>query len=342
MPLESVDYIWMNGEMVKWEDAKIHVLTHALHYGSGVFEGIRCYHTGERPVVFRLRDHIKRLYNSARIYFMTTKNKIGRVDNNGDEVNCYSVDQLCEAAKDVIRKNSESLMRGNKKIAGKEIASCYIRPIVYRGYGEMGLYPLNSDIDVAIAVWAWGSYLGDDDSGIRVKTSTYERINANVMPPGAKATGQYINSILASIEAKMCGYQEALLLDNRGFVSEGPGENLFIIRNGKLYTPPLHASILDGITRDSVIAIADDLGYDVVESDIDRGMVYSADAAFFTGTAAEITPIREIDGQILGEGLGEINGIIREIRDKFFDIIENKNCKYDGTRYGKWLDYVDM
>ncbi|ODS38279.1 MAG: hypothetical protein A7316_08370 [Candidatus Altiarchaeales archaeon WOR_SM1_86-2] len=327
MPIITTDKIWMNGEFVNWDDAKCHVLTHALHYGSGVFEGIRCYHTKDGPAVFRLKEHMRRLYNSAKIYFMTTDDRLG------DETRSYGVDELCDAAKETIRENRDSLIAGNKTLNGnnEEKIECYIRPIVYRGYGEIGLNPLNSCIDFAIAVWPWGAYLSGGDDGIRVKTSSFERINSNVLPPNVKATGQYINSILACIEIKKSGYQEALLLDNRGFISEGPGENLFIIKDGKILTPPEHASILKGITRDSVMIIAKDLGYDVKETDIDRGMIYLADEAFFTGTAAEVTPIREIDNYQIGKP----GPITKEIHGRFFDIIRGKVPKYM-----EWLDFV--
>ena len=316
MPIIPTDKIWMNGELVDWKDANCHVLTHALHYGSGVFEGIRCYHTEKGPAVFRLKEHIERLYNSSKIYFMTTDDKIG------DEDRSYTVDEICSATKETIRSNTDSLITGNKKITGEseEKVECYIRPIVYRGYGEMGLNPLNSCIDVSIAVWAWGAYLGGGDNGIKVKISSFERINSNVLPPNVKATGQYINSILACIEIQKSGYQEALLLDNRGFISEGPGENLFIIKDEKILTPPEHASILKGITRDSVMTIAKDMGYEVKETDIDRGMIYIADEAFFTGTAAEVTAIREIDNYIIGNG--KIGPVTRKIRDRFFEIVK--------------------
>jgi len=329
MPIIPTDKIWMNGELIDWNNANCHVLTHALHYGSGVFEGIRCYHTKKGPAVFRLDEHIQRLYNSAKIYFMTTDDKIG------NDARSYTIDELCDAAKETIRINRESLIEGNKKLNNnnEEKVECYIRPIVYRGYGEMGLNPLNSCIDVSIAVWPWGAYLGGGDEGIRVKISSFERINSNVLPPNVKATGQYINSILASIEIKKIGYDEALLLDNRGFISEGPGENLFIIKDKKILTPPEHASILKGITRDSVMKIAKDMGYEVKETDIDRGMVYLADEAFFTGTAAEVTAIREVDNYTIGNG--KIGPVTRKIRDRFFEIVKGGD-----SGYGEWLDFV--
>lgn len=304
MPIQKVDKIWVNGELVDWENAKTHILTHALHYGSGVFEGIRCYKAKKGPAVFRLKDHMIRLENSAKIYYMDLP---------------YTVEELCEATKKLIRVN--------------KVDSCYIRPIAYRGYGEMGLNPLNSVIDVAIAVWPWGTYLGEKglNKGIRVKISSYERINANTLPPNAKATGQYINSILAKVESLKAGYDEALMLDNRGLISEGPGENIFLVKDGLLMTPPQHASILPGITRDSIIRIAGDLKIPVCIADIDRGMVLTADELFYTGTAAEVTPIREVDGVEIGKP----GPITQKIQGKFFEAVKGEDKKYKD-----WLDYV--
>ncbi len=305
MPIQEVSKIWMNGKLVDWKDAKVHILIHALHYGSGVFEGIRCYNTVNGPAVFRLMEHIERLLNSAKIYKMKIP---------------YSTDELCNAVKDVIKANN--------------LNECYIRPIAYRGYGEMGLNPLNNPVDVSIAVWPWGTYLGEDGlkNGIRTMISSFQRISPNILPSSAKATGQYINSILAKMEAIDAGYDEAIMLDFRGFVSEGPGENLFIVKNGKIYTPPEHASILPGITRDSIITIANDLGYDVNEIDITRGMLYTADEAFFTGTAAELTPIQEIDGRKIKKPWT----ITRKLQDIFFSTVKGEYKKYD-----YWLDYLD-
>ncbi len=305
MPIQEVSKIWMNGKLVDWKDAKVHILIHALHYGSGVFEGIRCYNTVNGPAVFRLMEHIERLLNSAKIYKMKIP---------------YSTDELCNAVKDVIKANN--------------LNECYIRPIAYRGYGEMGLNPLNNPVDVSIAVWPWGTYLGEDGlkNGIRTMISSFQRISPNILPSSAKATGQYINSILAKMEAIDAGYDEAIMLDFRGFVSEGPGENLFIVKNGKIYTPPEHASILPGITRDSIITIANDLGYDVNEIDITRGMLYTADEAFFTGTAAELTPIQEIDGRKIKKPWT----ITRKLQNIFFSTVKGEYKKYD-----YWLDYLD-
>ncbi|MBN2250474.1 MAG: branched-chain amino acid transaminase [Candidatus Altiarchaeota archaeon] len=304
MPIQEVDKIWMNGKLIAWNDAKIHVLTHALHYGSGVFEGIRCYNTGKGPAVFRLREHMDRLEDSAKIYMKSIP---------------YTTDELCKATKEIVRANG--------------LKECYIRPIVYRGYGEMGLNPLNSPVDVVIAAWEWGTYLGDEGlkNGIKAKISSFQRIAPNIFPTGAKATGQYLNSILAKLEALDVGYDEAILLDNRGFISEGPGENIFMVKDGILYTPPEHASILLGITRDSVIKIACDMGYTVKETDITRGMLYLADEVFFTGTAAEITPIRNIDGR----NIGTPGPVTKKIQEKYFDAVHGKDPQYEG-----WLDRI--
>ena len=304
MPLTKTEKIWYNGKLVDWDKAQTHILTHALHYGSGVFEGIRCYKTDKGPAVFRLKEHIKRLLDSASLYYMDVP---------------YTQDQLEQAVKDTIRAN--------------HIDACYVRPIIYRGYGEMGLNPLNAPVDVAIAVWPWGAYLGEEGlkNGIKVMISSIERFNSNVIPTRAKATGQYINSILAKVQSLKAGYDESILLDNRGFVSEGPGENVFMVKDGILCTPPEHASLLMGITRASVIEIAKSLGIDVVECDMDRGMLYTADEVFFTGTAAEVTPIREIDGHVIGKP----GPITVKIQDRFFQIAQGKDKKYE-----KWLAYA--
>jgi branched-chain amino acid aminotransferase len=304
MPIQEVAKIWINGEMVDWKEAKIHVLTHALHYGSGVFEGIRCYKTKRGPAVFRLKEHLERLANSARLYFMELP---------------YSIEELSQATKDLIRANG--------------LDACYIRPIAFRGYGEMGLNPLKAPVEVAIAVWPWGTYLGEEGlkNGIRVKTSSFQRIHSNVLPPQAKATGQYANSILAKVEALEAGYDEALLLDYRGFLSEGPGENLFLVKKGTLYTPPAHASILVGITRDTVITLAREAGYPVMETDLTREVLYTADEAFFTGTAAEVTPIRKVDAYDLG-GPGPIT---RDLQKRFFAVINGEDPRHEA-----WLDRV--
>jgi branched-chain amino acid aminotransferase len=306
MPITKTDKIWVNGKLVDWDKAQTHILTHALHYGSGVFEGIRCYKTVKGPAVFRLREHMRRLFDSARLYYMEIP---------------YSIEEMEKAIRGLIKTN--------------RLEACYIRPIAYRGYGEMGLNPLNSPVDVAVAVWPWGTYLGEDGlkNGIKVMISSVERFSSNVMPTKAKATGQYINSILAKIQSMKAGCNEAVMLDNRGMVSEGPGENIFVVRDKVLYTPPEHASLLMGVTRDSVITITRSLNHSIMETDVDRGMLYTADEVFFTGTAAEVTPIREIDGHIIGTG--KPGPITQEIQKKFFEIVEGRN-----QEYGHWLTYV--
>lgn len=304
MPIPEVKKIWMNGKMVDWHDAKIHVLTHALHYGSGVFEGIRAYKTPDGPAVFRLTDHMERLHRSAKIYYMDIP---------------YSTEELVAATKELVKVN--------------ELDSCYIRPIVYRGYGEMGLNPLNAEIDVSIACWPWGAYLGEEGikHGIRAKVSSYRRIDVNVLPPAAKASGNYINSILAKVEIIHAGYDEAILLNTYGFVTDGSGENVFMVKDDVLYTPPTSAGALEGITRDSVIAIANDIGYTVIEDNIVRSDLYLADEAFYTGTAAEVVPIREVDDRVIGDP-GPITKAIQEV---FFDAIEGKR-----EEYKSWCELV--
>lgn len=304
MPIPEVEKIWMDGEFVDWKEAKVHVLTHALHYGSGVFEGIRCYKTDDGPAVFRFKEHLNRLYDSARMYHMVIP---------------YDLEALREATKELIRING--------------LDACYIRPIVFRGYGEMGLNPLKSVVNVSIAVWPWGAYLGEEGikNGIRCNISSYQRISSKALPPFAKCTGPYVNSILAKVESLQSGCDEAIMLDYRGLVSEGPGENIFVVKNGQISTPPETASILRGITRASVIEIAKDSGHAVLENDITRESLLKADEVFFTGTAAEITPIREIDGVQIGKP----GPITREIQDKFYKIIKGQD-----PRYKKWLDYV--
>jgi len=304
MPIKEVEKIWFNGSLVAWKDAKVHVLTHALHYGSGVFEGMRCYKAKNGPAVFRNREHMQRLEDSAKTYFMELP---------------YTVSELAEAVKDTVRAN--------------KLDSCYIRPIAFRGYGEMGLNPLNAVVDVAVAVWPWGTYLGDEGlkKGIKVNISSLERINPNCIPPSAKACGQYINSILAKVESLKAGYDEALMLDNRGLVSEGPGENLFMVKDGALITPPLTASILPGITRDSVIQLAGDEGISVKEEDITKEALLSADELFFTGSAAEVTPIRSV-----GETeIGDPGPVTKKLQEKYFAAVKGEDPKHED-----WLDYV--
>lgn len=302
--MEAVEYIWMDGELVPWDSATVHLLTHSLHYGLGVFEGIRCYAAKDGPAVFRLRDHMRRLHRSAKIHLIQMK---------------YSVEELLEATKEVIRAN--------------ELDACYIRPLVWLGYGEMGLNPLNCEVRTAIAVWPWGTYLGDEGvrHGVRVKVSSYRRLDPNVIPPAAKATGQYINSILAKVEAIKSGYDEAIMLNTAGFVTDGSGENIFVVRDGVLVTPPTSSGALEGITRDSVMQIARDLGYEVRIENVVRADLYLADEVFFTGTAAEVVPIREVDDRAIGEP----GPITKKVQESFFAAVHGEL-----ERYSHWLDYV--
>jgi branched-chain amino acid aminotransferase len=305
VPIEKAEKIWMNGEFVRWEDAKVHVLTHGLHYGSGVFEGIRAYDTDLGTAVFRFREHLARLERSAQLYYIDLP---------------YSTERLREATHELIRMN--------------KLRSCYIRPIVFRGYGEMGLFPLNVSVDTVIAVWSWGLYLGDEAQklGVRCKVSSWRRMSPDSFIPQAKACGQYLNSILAKVETAKAGYDEAILLDEHGNVCEGSGENIFLVRDGEISTPPPAASILDGITRRSVIQLAEDLGFRVVERDIARGELYQADELFLTGTATEIAPIREVDDHTVGPP-GEITTAIQA---RFLEAIQGKR-----PEYREWLDLVE-
>ncbi|MGH2695775.1 MAG: branched-chain amino acid transaminase [Actinomycetota bacterium] len=307
MPIQPVDKIWMDGKLVDWEDATVHVLTHALHYGTGVFEGIRAYETPEGPGVFRLTDHIKRLFRSAQVYMMDIP---------------YSLEEMVQAAKDTVRASG--------------LKACYVRPIVYRGYGEMGLNPLNAPINVTVGVWPWGTYLGDDclENGARLIISSWRRPDPNVLPTGAKATGQYINSGLAKVEAIKGGYDDALMLSPEGTMAEGSGENLFIIRDTTLITPPESAGILMGVTRSSVIKIAHDLGYQVLERKFVRSDIYTADEAFLTGTAAEVTPIREVDDRPIGSGTR--GPVTKEIQQTYFSAV-----KGGLEQYADWVELVD-
>jgi branched-chain amino acid aminotransferase len=302
----AADLIWMNGQFVAWEDAKVHVLTHGLHYGTGVFEGIRAYETPRGTAIFRHKDHIDRLFKSAGLYYMPIP---------------YTHEELRSATHELITRNG--------------LKSCYVRPLVYRGYGQMGLYPLEAPVDVTIAVWSWGAYLGDEGKqlGVRAKVSSWRRIGPEALIPHAKACGQYLNSVLAKIESQKAGYEEAILLDGRGLVCEGSGENIFIVSDGVISTPPQTASILDGINRKSAIQIARDLGYQVVERDIARAELYLADEIFLTGTAAELVPVREIDDHPIGSG--EQGEITRVVQGAFDDALHGRS-----ERYAEWLDVV--
>ena len=303
MPITPVERIWMDGELVDWADAKVHVLSHAVHYGTGVFEGIRCYETKSGPAVWHLDEHIKRLFRSAKLYHLEIP---------------YSAEALSEAVKDTIRANG--------------LAACYIRPLVLRGYGEMGVNPLNAPVNVVVAVWPWGAYLGEQalEQGVRVKISSWKRNDQNSLPAAAKATGQYINGVLAKVESLKAGYDEAIMLNQQGFITDGSGENVFVVRHGELYTPPTSAGCLDGITRSTVMTLARDLGYEVREENLVRTDLYNADEAFFTGTAAEVTPIREVDDRTVGEGTR--GPVTKEIQGTFFAA-----TKGEMERYASWL-----
>jgi branched-chain amino acid aminotransferase len=306
MKVDPTDLIWMNGEFIAWEDAKVHVLTHGLHYGTGVFEGVRCYDTELGPAVFRNAEHVQRLRKSAELFYMPLP---------------YSDEELRAATRELVARNG--------------LSSCYIRPIVYRGYGTMGLNPLDAPVDVAIACWEWGTYLGEEGmrNGVRAKVSSWERIGPRSLIPHAKASGQYLNNVLAKIESIKSGYEEAILLDEHGYVCEGTGENIYIVRDGEISTPGQDSSILDGITRRSVMQIAQDLGYTVVERNVARAEMYLADEMFMSGTAAELVPVREVDDHPVGTG--EPGEITRVLQAAFDDAIHGRS-----ERYREWLDVV--
>ena len=297
--------IWKDGHLIDWRDATLHVLTHSLHYGMAVFEGVRAYKTPEGTAIFRLKEHTQRLFNSAKIFQMQIP---------------YDMDTIMTAQREVVKAN--------------KLESCYLRPLAWIGSEKMGVSARGNTIHVSIAAWPWGAYLGEDGlaRGIRVKTSSFTRHHVNVSMVRAKASGYYINSILANQEVTADGYDEALLLDTDGYVSEGAGENIFIVKSGKIYTPDL-ASCLDGITRDSVVTIARDLGIEVIEKRITRDEVYCADEAFFTGTAAEVTPIRELDNRTIGEG--SRGPITEKLQALFFDVVAGK-----APQYNHWLTLV--
>ncbi len=305
--MEQADLIWLNGEFVAWEDAKIHVLTHGLHYGTGVFEGVRCYDTeSQGPAIFRHQDHIARLYRSASLYYMDIP---------------YTPEEIRQATLELVGRNG--------------FRDCYIRPLVYRGYGTMGLFPLDAPVEVTLACWKWGAYLGEEGkrTGVRAKVSSWRRISPDSLIPQAKASGQYLNSILAKIETHKAGYEEAIVLDDHGHVCEGSGENIFVVIDGVIHTPPATASILDGINRKSAIQIARDLGLTVVERDIARAELYLADEIYLTGTAAELVPVREVDDHAVGTGApGEVT---LAVQSAFEDALHGRS-----PRYAEWLDPI--
>jgi branched-chain amino acid aminotransferase len=305
MAFEKAEKIWMNGDLVDWDDATVHVLTHTLHYGNGVFEGIRAYETDKGPAVFQLRPHIERLFQSAKILFIDIP---------------WTVDQLVEGVLDTVRVNGFS--------------SCYIRPLVYLGYGEMGLNPLDCKVEVSISCWPWGAYLGDEslEKGVRLMVSSWQRHDPNAMPPAAKGVGHYVNSQMAKVQAIKSGYEEAILLSPQGHVSECTGENLFIVREGKIITPPSSAGALEGITQKTVRKIAEDLDIPYIQGNILRSDLYIAEEAFLSGTAAEIVPIRSVDDREIGDR-GPITKAIQEV---YFDVVRGKRPEYES-----WNEYVN-
>ena len=306
MDITEVDYIWKNGELVPWAEATTHVLSHSLHYGSGVFEGIRCYKDpdSDRSFVFRLRDHMERLHRSCKIALIDLP---------------YTVDELCEATLEVIRAN--------------KLPSCYIRPLVYRGYGVMGVDPSGAPTDVVIAVWPWDAYLGPEalESGVSVGVSSWRQRSNNAIPPAVKATAPYMNSILAKLEAKEHGYAEAIMLNEDGLVCEGTGENLFVVRDGVLSTPPLSDGLLEGITRDTVLCLAEDLEIPAIEESLTRCDLYVADEVFMTGSAAELTPIGAVDGREVGKP----GPVTRALQERFFAVAYGRV-----EEYADWLTEV--
>jgi branched-chain amino acid aminotransferase len=306
MAQPTVDYIWKNGKLEKWDDARVHVLTHALHYGSGVFEGIRCYKTADGPAVFRLPEHMQRLKDSAKMLYMDFD---------------YSVDELCEIVKDTIKAN--------------KIDECYIRPLVFRGYGAMGLDPIPAPVEFVVAVWPWPAYLGEDSltQGVDVGVSSWRQRSINALPPAIKAVGNYLNSSFARMEANRHGYNEAIMLNETGLVAEGTGENLFVIKDETLMTPPVSDGLLPGITRDCVMDIARDFGYEAIECSLVRTDIYTADEFFMTGTAAELVPVRACDGIEIGEGVA--GPITLKLQRTFFDAVRGKD-----EAYKHWLTYV--
>jgi branched-chain amino acid aminotransferase len=305
MPIPEVEKIWFNGELVPWHEARVHVLTHALHYGSGVFEGIRCYKAERGPQVFRLTEHLERLFRSAKLYYMPIP---------------YTLDQLRRATFDVVKANS--------------LDSCYVRPIVFRGYGEMGLFPLNSTVDVAIAAWPWGTYLGEEGiaRGVRAKTASIQSLDHTSLARSAKATGQYLNSILAKVEVVNAGYDEAIMLNEHGHVAEGSGENIFTVRDGQVWTPPPSDGVLEGITRDTVIQLCCAEDIPVGERTLSRSDLIVADEVFYTGTAAEIVPVREIDNLFIGEP----GPVTRRMQERFKAIVEGRD-----EEFADFVEYVE-
>jgi branched-chain amino acid aminotransferase len=304
----DVDTIWQDGEFVDWDDAQIHVLTHGLHYGTGIFEGVRCYDTEKGPAIFRWEEHLDRFYQSGKPYNMEIP---------------FSREELTEATLELIRRQG--------------LESCYIRPIAFYGYDSLGVSPRNCPVEVAIAAWPWGTYLGEDalEQGVDVMVSSWRKHSSSQIPTNAKTTGLYVNSLLAGEEARRNGYVEAIVLNKEGQVAEGPGENIFLVRDGEIYTPGLSQSILDGITRQTAITLARELGYTVHDdATISRGELNTADELFFTGTAAEVTPIRKVDNVVIGDG--SRGPVTEELQQAFFDLVERRTDAHE-----EWFTYVE-
>ncbi|MCO7227173.1 branched-chain amino acid transaminase [Pleionea sp. CnH1-48] len=306
MAIKQPEFIWFNGKLIHWNDAKVHVLSHAIHYGSSVFEGIRCYETEDGLAIFRLQDHVKRLYDSAKIYRMEIP---------------FSEEAMNRACRDVITEN--------------RLGAAYLRPIAFRGYSSIGVLPADNPVEVSVAAFEWGAYLGEESlaQGVDVGVSSWNRVAPNTIPTAAKAGGNYLSSQLVAEEAKRHGYAEGIALDTQGYISEGSGENIFIVRNGKLYTPPATAAILPGITRDTIMTLARELGYETIEANLAREALYLADEVFMTGTAAEIVPVRSVDSQIIGAGCR--GPITEQLQKTFFGL-------FNGTTEDKWgwLDHI--
>jgi branched-chain amino acid aminotransferase len=306
MAFDESGKIWFNGKIVDWKDANLHVLSHVVHYGSSVFEGIRCYNTKKGPAIFRLQEHVQRLINSGKIYRMDIP---------------YSVEQICQAIIDIVKING--------------LKQCYIRPVAFRGYGELGVYPMNCPVETVIAAWPWGKYLGEEaiEKGVEVGVSSWRRMAPDTMPNMAKAGSNYMNSQLAKMESITNGYDEGIMLDYQGMVSEGSGENIFVVLDEIIYTPPISSSLLSGLTRDAVITLAGDMNLEIRQEPIPREMLYISDEVFLTGTAAEVTPVRSVDKIVVGNGCrGEIT---RKIQDAFFDVVNGEN-----EDHNKWLTSV--
>ena len=306
MAFDESGKIWFNGKFVDWKDANLHVLSHVVHYGTSVFEGIRCYNTKNGPAVFRLREHVQRLINSGKIYRMIIP---------------YTVDDICQAILDTIRING--------------LKQCYIRPIAFRGYGELGVYPMNCPVETVIAAWAWGKYLGEEaiEEGVTIGTSSWRRMAPSTMPNMAKAGSNYMNSQLAKMESIVNGYDEAIMLDYHGMVSEGSGENIFVVLDGIIYTPPISSSLLSGLTRGAVITLAREMGLEIREEQIPREMLYIADEVFLTGTAAEVTPVSSIDKIVIGKGIR--GDITKKIQEAFFSVVDGEKEDKHG-----WLTFI--